>query len=299
MKILLSGSSGLIGSMLTTFLESKNHQIIKLVRKDTDVHEDEIAWDLHKGIVNLKKMENLDAVIHLAGENVSNGRWTEEKKKSILDSRVMGTLVLCRAIASLKNPPKVLISASAIGYYGSRGDEILTEESSQGAGFLADLCEQWEAATLPAREKGIRVVTLRLGMVLTPKGGALKKMLIPFKLGLGGIIGSGKQYVSWIAMDDLLRMIEYTLQKESIQGPVNAVSPHPVTNQELTKTLGQLLHRPTIMWIPEFAARIAFGEMADELLLNSLRVLPKKVTDAGFQYAAASLKCALEGLLDP
>jgi uncharacterized protein (TIGR01777 family) len=297
MKILVTGSSGLVGSRLVPFLEGKGHSVVKLVRKQYDLQPNEIGWDPAKGVVNPSLLEGLEAVIHLAGENISTGRWNKERKKTILTSRELGTLILCRALSSLEDPPKVLICASAIGYYGNRGDEVLTEESSPGEGFLADVCGRWEKATEPALKKGIRVVNLRLGVVLSPEGGALKKMLTPFKLGLGGVLGSGKQYVSWIALDDLLKMIQDILCKDSLSGPVNAVSPTPVTNGELTKTLGEILHRPTFMWVPEFAVRLAFGEMGDELLLNSDRVIPKKMMDAGFEFSYPSLKDALKHLL--
>lgn len=296
LKILISGSSGFIGSSLLPFLTSGGHQVIKLVRNHDTLQPDEIYWDMHKGEIHPSQLEGIDAVIHLAGENIAQ-RWSEEKKNQIVESRVLGTRVLSRALAGLKDPPKVFISASAIGYYGNRGDEILTEESSMGHNFLAEVCDQWEAATEPAKDRGIRVVNLRFGVVLSPKGGALKQMLLPFKFGLGGVVGSGKQYVSWIAIDDVLGIINTILFNEAIHGPVNAVSPKPITNKEMTEIIGKIMHRPTFMRMPEFAARLVFGQMADELLLNSQRVIPEVMIGSGFIFAYPKFEDALKHLL--
>jgi hypothetical protein len=235
--------------------------------------------------------------VHLAGENIAAGRWTVEKKARIRDSRVKGTKTLCEALAQLSQPPKVLVSASAIGYYGDRGAELLWENSALGTGFLAEVCQAWEEATRPAMEKGIRVVLLRIGVVLSPAGGALAKMLLPFKLGLGGIIGSGKQYMSWIALDDVVGTIDHVLITDTLQGPVNAVAPHPVTNSEFTKTLRRVLRRPTLFPMPAFAARLAFGEMADELLLASTRVEPKRLIATEYRFRYPELEDALRHLL--
>lgn len=293
MKILISGSSGLVGSALLPFLVAEGHQIVKLIRARSDLLPNEIAWDERRGILSPESLEGMDAVIHLAGENIANGRWTEEKKRKILDSRVIGTRLLCEALASLKHPPKVLISASATGYYGSRGKEVLTENSPRGTGFLADVCEKWEEATQQALDKGIRVVNLRIGMILSAKGGGLKKMLPPFKWGLGGTIGSGEQYISWIAIDDVLNVIAYALKEESLKGPVNVVSPNPVTNRDFTKTLGQVLDRPTWMTMPDFMVRWIFGEMGEDVLLSSTRVKPKVLEDRHFQFSYPELEKAL------
>ncbi len=298
MKILVSGASGLVGSALTPFLMAKNHQIIKLVRTPTHLlSSQEISWDPNRGILDPRALEGLDAIIHLAGENIGSSRWTEEKKSRILDSRVIGTRLLCQALASLKHFPKVLVSASAIGYYGNQGDQIVTEQSPKGKGFLADVCEKWEAATQIALENGIRVVNLRIGMVLSSKGGGLKQMLTPFQWGLGGTIGSGQQYISWVTIDDLLDIMDYAIQNDTLKGPVNAVSPYSVTNLEFTKTLGRVLHRPTVMIMPNFIVRWAFGEMANEILLNSVRVEPKVLEKSDFKFSYPILDMALRHVL--
>lgn len=298
MKILVTGSTGFVGSALVPFLKIAGHQVIKLVRTRANLLPDEIAWDLDRGVISPEALEGIEGVVHLAGENIADSRWDEAKKKRILDSRAKGTRLLCEALSSLKNPPKVLVSASATGYYGSRGDEKLTEQSLAGSGFLAYVCKEWEAATKPACDKSIRVVNLRIGIVLSPKGGVLKKMLLPFKWGFGGPLGSGKQYMSWIAMDDLLMIIGTALQQESIKGPINAVSPNPVNNLEFTREMGKVLHRPTFMRLPEFVLRTLFGEAADEILLASARVYPRALLNAGFLFAYPTLEGALSYLLE-
>jgi uncharacterized protein len=298
MKIILTGSTGLIGSELVPFLKLKGHTVKKLVRQKQTLAEDEILWNPSTGQLELKELEGFDAVINLAGENIADGRWNEEKKQRILDSRIASTRLLCHNLIHLENPPKVLINASAIGFYGDRGEEELDEKSASGTkSFISKVCREWEAATAPAMQKGIRVVCLRTGMVLSEKGGALAKMLIPFKIGLGGVLGTGEQYISWIALDDLLEVIYYVLTQEGIEGPVNAVSPYPVNNKDFTKTLGHLLHRPTLLSMPVFAARLAFGEMADELLLSSAKVLPAELEKRGFQFKYPQLESALEHIL--
>jgi uncharacterized protein (TIGR01777 family) len=235
--------------------------------------------------------------VHLAGENIASGRWTAEKKARIRDSRVNGTRRLSEALAQLSVPPKVLVSASAVGYYGNRGDEILREDSPSGSGFLAGVCRAWEAATEPATQKGIRTVILRNGVALSPNGGILAKILLPFKMGAGGVVGGGKQYLSWIALDDMVEAIHHVLITGSMQGPVNIVAPYPVTNQEFTKTLGHVLGRPTLVPVPAFAARLAFGEMADELLLASARVEPSRLLATGYTFRYPDLEGALRHLL--
>jgi hypothetical protein len=235
--------------------------------------------------------------VHLAGDNIASGRWTAVKKASIRTSRVQGTTVLCEALAQLVNPPKVLLSASAIGYYGDRGETTLREESPPGTDFLAEVCQAWEAATAPAVQRGIRVVRLRFGIVLSPAGGALAKMLTPFRLGLGGVVGTGKQYMSWITLDDVLGVIHHALNTETLQGPVNAVAPQPVTNQEFTSTLGKVLRRPTRLPLPAFAARLLFGEMADALLLASTRVVPARLVTSRYTFRHPALEEALQHLL--
>jgi uncharacterized protein len=297
MKILVTGSSGLIGSALLPFLKNHGHHVFRLIRENAEKSQDTVIWNPEKGEVNLAELEGFDAVIHLAGENLSSKRWSIQKKKRILDSRVKGTKTLCNILKKLKTPPKILINASAIGFYGDRGDMICTEDSSSGTGFLADVCRQWEAATEPAKQAGIRVVIMRFGVVLSDQGGALKRMAKPFKLGLGGLLGSGKQYISWIAIDDLLEIILFVLNNETLQGPVNAVSPHPTTNYDWTKTLGRVLGRPAFFPLPEFVVRVAFGEMADELFLSSTRVIPYRLLDLGFTFRYPDLEEALKHLL--
>jgi len=242
--------------------------------------------------------EGFDAVIHLAGESIASDRWTEAKKRAIRDSRVIGTRLVSEAIARMKKPPQVLICASAIGYYGDRGDELLKEGSAAGSGFLPDVCKAWEAATVPAVQKGVRVVNLRFGIILSAQGGAFAKMLTPFKMGVGGNLGSGTQYMSWIALDDVVGVIAYALETNSLSGPVNTVCPQAVTNAEFTQTLGRVLRRPTIFPMPAFAARLVFGEMADALLLSSARVVPDVLTQSGYSFQWPDLEGAFRHLLN-
>lgn len=293
MKILISGSTGFLGKALVPFLTTGGHQISRLVRKAPRSEEQAAVWDPEKRIMDTGHLEGLDAVIHLAGENLGKGRWSRRKKARIRSSRADGTRFLCEALSALANPPKVIVSASAIGYYGNRGDRILNEDSEPGSGFLADVCREWEGATEPARQSGIRVVNLRIGVVLSPAGGALAQMLPPFQAGAGGVLGSGRQYISWISIDDLAGIIEYVIKDERLAGPVNAVAPHPVTNREFTKTLGKVLGRPTVMSIPAFAARIALGEAADEVLLASARVEPQKLMASDYSFRYPELEAAL------
>ena len=273
MNILVSGSSGLVGSALLFQLSSKGHAVKTLVRR-APRHPSEIRWNPPQSGPIPEQLEGIDAVIHLAGESIAAGRWTPAKKKAIMESRMLGTKILSDAVSRMPVPPKVMISASAIGYYGDRGTEVLKEDSLAGRGFLPEVCQAWEAATAPAIQKGVRVVQLRFGIILSPKGGALAKMLPPFKMGLGGVIGPGSQYVSWIALDDALGVINYALFGDSIFGAINTVAPQAVTNAEFTRTLGRVLSRPTVFPMPAFVARLAFGEMADALLLCSARVEP-------------------------
>lgn len=294
MKILVSGSTGFIGSSLVEFLTQEGHQVIRLVRSESKPGE--IHWDPEVGTIDVAELKGLDGIVHLAGESII-GRWTNEKKKKILESRIKGTKLLCESLARLNQKPKVFVCASAIGYYGDRGEQILTEESASGQGFLAEVCQAWEIATEPARKSGIRVVHLRIGMVLSPKGGALKKMLLPFKMGVGGKLGAGRQYMSWISLDDLVRIFLHVLITPLLQGPVNAVSPNPARNIEFTKTLGQVLKRPTLFPMPAFAARLVFGELADALLLASARVEPSRLLATGFQFRHPELEATLQGLL--
>lgn len=269
---------------------------VKLVRREPS-HPNETRWDPERAIIDEAALEGLDAVVHLAGENIA-GRWDQEKKAKIRDSRIKGTALLSNALARLSQKPKVFVCASAVGYYGDRGDQILTEASPPGSGFLPEVCRLWEAATEPAAESGIRVVNLRIGIVLSSRGGALARMLTPFKLGLGGPIGSGQQYMSWIDLEDLIRIITHALKAESLCGPVNAVAPNPVTNAEFARALGRALSRPALLPLPAFAARLAFGQMADELLLASARVKPEKLLSSGFQFNYPDIDSSLRHILE-
>jgi uncharacterized protein (TIGR01777 family) len=249
-----------------------------------------------QGEIDKNGLDGFDAVIHLAGDNIASGRWTAQKKTAIRQSRIDGTRLLSDALASLNQRPQVLISASAIGYYGDRADEVLTEESSPGSNFLAEVCQKWESATAIAQAAGIRVALLRIGVVVSAEGGAMSKMLPPFKLGAGGRLGSGKQYMSWIALDDLVRIIDFVLGHEELQGPINAVAPNPVTNSEFTAVLGTALHRPTVLPVPSAAINLLLGDMAKELLLSSERVVPRKLLSSGFEYRYPHLAPLLQSL---
>jgi uncharacterized protein len=297
MIIAITGSTGMVGTELVPALERDGHLVRRIVRGTVRDSEHEISWDPAAGKIDAAELNGIDAVIHLAGENIAGHRWSKDFKQKILKSRTEGTRLLCGALAKLEMKPSVLLSASATGFYGSRGDEIVDESSSSGSGFLAEVCREWEAAASPAREARIRVVNLRIGPVLSPKGGALQKMLPPFKAGAGGVVGSGKQYLSWIALDDVVTAIQFALKSEQLAGPVNVVAPGAVTNYEFTKTLGHVIGRPTIFPMPAFAARLAFGEMADEMLLGGVRVEPRALTTAGFKFAYPQLDSALQHLL--
>lgn len=298
MKALITGASGLIGKALQPVLKGSGWELLLASRsepKDTD----HIRWDIDEGFadIDLSRLEGLDAVIHLAGENVAGLRWSDEKKKAIRDSRVFGTRTIIEAFAKIEKKPTVFISGSAIGFYGDRDDDEMTETSSAGDTFLAEVCKEWEAESRRAEDMGIRTVLLRTGIVLSKDGGALATMLTPFKLGVGGVVGSGKQWMSWVSLDDVIGIIEYTLENEKLRGAVNVVSPHPVTNEEFTKTLGSVLYRPTFLPLPEFAVNMVFGEMGDALLLDSTRVIPKRLIDAGYKFKHTALKIALEQAL--
>lgn len=295
MKILMSGASGLIGAALSAFLTTGGHTVTSLVRRPPRLGAREIVWDPRHGTPDLASLEGFDAVIHLAGENIV-GRWTAEKRARIRDSRVVGTTTLCEALARLSSPPKVLVSASALGYYGSRGAEVLTEESPAGQGFLAEVCQAWEDATAPVHSR-MRVVQARVGIVLSPTGGALGQMLTPFRLGLGGVIGSGEQYMSWITLDDVIGAIHHALTTESLRGPMNVTAPQPVTNRVFTATLGGVLRRPTVLPLPASVLRLALGDMADELLLSSTRVQPRQLEDTHYPFRQPELDGALRHVL--
>lgn len=296
LQLLMTGANGFIGRAATAHLESLGHHVTPLQR----VHGAEAPlgcwWDPENLRSGMDSAIHFDAVIHLAGENIA-GRWTETKKRQILESRRVGTRFLCETIAQWSHPPRVLVSASGLGYYGDRGDELLTEGSSQGAGFLAAVAQAWEEATAPAQDAGIRVAHIRLGMVLDGRGGALPQMLAPFRLGLGGRMGNGRQYWSWIALEDVPRVILRLLESDQCQGPVNACAPEPVTNREFTRVLARVLHRPALLPAPAFALRLALGEMADGLLLSSQRAQPARLLNGGFQFLHPTLEDALRHLL--
>lgn len=292
-RIAMTGASGLVGSALISALEPVGSEIIRLVRRQRLDSMLELYWDPHEGFITPERLNGVEAMVHLAGESIT-GRWTSAKKLRIHRSRVEGTRTLCQALAKLEAPPRVLVCASAIGFYGDRGDETLDESSPAGTGFLAGVCQEWEAATEAAASAGIRVVHLRLGMVVSRRGGALKAMLLPFKMGVGGRVGSGKQYWSWIHLDDVVGAIHHAMTREELSGPVNAVSPRPATNAEFTAILGRVLRRPTLFPMPAFAARMALGEMADELLLTSARVLPRKLQRSAYAFRQPELEDALK-----
>jgi len=296
MEILISGASGLVGSKLSPALTSAGHHVRHLVRLKSKASGADIVWDPAADTMDTVGLRGVQAVIHLAGENIA-GRWTAAKKAAIRDSRVRGTRIVAEGISRLERPPRVLICASAIGFYGDRGDEVLTESSAPGTGFLPEVCKEWEAAAQPAIEKGIRTVFLRLGVVLSPAGGALKKMLLPFKLCAGGVMGSGKQYWSWVAIDDVVGAAMHALATEKLSGPANVVAPNPATNREFTKALGRALSRPTIVPMPEFAVRMVFGEMGEALLLASANVKPAKLQESGYAFKYPDLEGALKSLL--
>jgi uncharacterized protein (TIGR01777 family) len=296
MKILIGGSHGLVGTALIKLLEAQGHEIFRLVRHAPN-SKTEVEWSPDRYSIALARIEGFDAVVNLAGESIAEGRWTNDKKRRIRESRVKGTKLLGDALANLTVPPKTFVCASAIGYYGNRGDELLTEASAPGEGFLAKVCAEWEEATALAIEKGIRVVNARFGVILDTNGGALKKMVPPFRMGVGGRIGSGKQWMSWIALDDVVDGIQFALANDSIRGPVNFVAPVPVTNAEFTKTLGKTLSRPTIFPIPAFAIKLLFGEMGEALLLGGQRVAPERLVAGGYEFSYPQLEQALAHIL--
>ena len=295
MDVLVSGSTGLIGSALVSALEEGGHRVRRLTRSGGS-SEDVVRWDPSAGEIDAGRIEGVDAVVHLAGENIA-GRWTDAKKARIRDSRVRGTRLLAETLARLPTPPAVMVSASATGYYGDRGNELLSEESAPGDNFLAGVGQEWEAAADPAREAGVRVVNPRFGIVLSTEGGALGTTLPIFKLGVGGKIGSGRQYWSWIAIDDVVGAILHILTKDSLEGPVNVTVPDPPTNSEYTSVLGRVLGRPTVFPLPAPAARIMLGQLADELLLASQRIEPARLKETGYSYRYPELEGALRHLL--
>jgi uncharacterized protein (TIGR01777 family) len=295
MKILITGASGLIGKAVAKSLSANGHELL-LAGRGEPKNQNQIKWTVEEGFDEAarERLEGVDAVIHLAGESIAGLRWTDEKKKAIRDSRVTGTHNLVNELARLKRKPSVFISASALGFYGDRGDEIVTETSPPGDTFLSEVCREWESESRRAEDLGIRTVLLRNAIVLSKDGGALGTMLTPFKLGVGGIIGSGKQWMSWVSLDDVVSIVNLALEDEKLRGAVNVSSPNPVTNEEFTKTLGEVLYRPTIIPLPEFAVNLVFGEMGDALLIDSTRVEPKRLIDAGYKFKFTDLRSALE-----
>lgn len=296
-RVLISGSSGLVGTLLMPALRSSGYSILRLVRRPAAA-ADEVSWSPTENRIETSKLEGISAVVNLAGEDIASGTWTEKRKKEIWESRVMGTRLLAASVMSLKAKPEVFVSASAIGYYGNRGDELCSESTSPGQGFLPALAKEWEEAALIAAHAGIRVVLPRLGIVLAKNGGALQKMLPPFRLGLGGPLGSGKQFMSWIEINDLIRLLVQLVEDSAYSGVVNCVSPNPVTNAEFSKTLGKVLRRPAFMRVPAFVLRIALGSMAEEVLLSSTKVAPEVLSQRNFSFAFPQLEAALRNQLE-
>ena len=290
--VAISGASGLIGRNLSHVLTTAGHRVLQLIRRKDRVGENDLFWSPRDGQIDRERLAEADAVVHLAGEPIAPGRWTDTKKRAILESRKQGTTLIARTLAEIGGP-RTLVSASAVGFYGNRGEAPLKEGAGAGKGFLAEVCREWELATRPAEEAGIRVVRLRTGVVLSPAGGALKELLLPFKMGAGGRLGSGEQYLSWIDLDDLVALIVHTLFHPSATGPINATAPHPVTNATFASTLGRVLNRPTLIPVPAFAVKAAFGQMGEETLLWGQRVLPAKAAELGFRFDYEGLEDSL------
>lgn len=301
-QILLTGSSGLIGTSLVRILRRKRISMVTLHRYPQQGDDDALhLWDPYSAtpVSHPEALEGITAAVHLSGANLAGRRWTSSYKREICESRVTPTHALATLLAGLRSKPDVLVCASAIGIYGSRADEVLTETSLPGSGFLPELCLAWERATQPAQDAGIRVVHLRFGVVLSSQGGALAQMLPVFRAGLGGRLGSGRQWISWVALPDATRVIEFALQTKGISGPVNIVAPNPVTNLEFTGSLARVLHRPAVLRVPTLAFRLAFGEMAEATVLQSERVMPARLTAAGFDFEYPGLEAALRAVLSP
>lgn len=299
MKVLISGSSGLVGSALCQRLEAEpDCEIVRLVRKQSpDTQQTSVVWNPAEGQLEPQAFDGVDVVVHLGGVNIAGKRWSPEVKQKIFNSRFQSTSLLATKLATLEQKPSVFLCASAVGFYGDRGEERLDESSPRGEGFLADVCQAWEQATQPAQDAGMRVVNMRFGMILDRKGGALGQMLTPFKMGVGGRLGSGKQYWSWIALPDVINALQFCLNHSELAGPVNFVAPDEVTNLEFTKTLGKVLSRPTCLPVPAWGVKTAFGEMGQELMLTSARVVPKKLIEAGFQFQYPQLEDAFRSVL--
>jgi uncharacterized protein len=301
LRVAVSGASGLLGRALLPFLTTGGHEILRLIRGRHPPAQapGEVYWDLRTGRIESEKLEGLDAVVHLAGENIA-ARWTNQRKRRIRESRAIGTRFLCEALARLRRPPKVLVTASAVGIYGNRGDEVLTEASATLAAppdFLVEVCREWEAATEPARAAGIRVVMTRFGLILSPSGGLLERMLPPLRAGLGGPLGTGRQWMSWISIDDVVGAIHHAIMTEALSGPVNTTAPQPVINREFTATLARVLGRPALIRVPAPALRLALGEMGEVAVLGSARVVPERLTQAGYRFRHPALEGALRFVL--
>lgn len=296
-KIAVTGASGLVGQALVEALRENGFEALRLVRRKT-TGKDEAQWDPQAGTIDIEALDGVTGAVHLAGDNIADGRWTESKKAKIRSSRVQSTKLIAEALASLSPMPRVMVSASATGYYGTRGSETLDESSASGSGFLASVCRDWEAATSAAQEAGLRVVLARIGIVLAAGGGALEKMKIPFLLGVGGRIGDGTQYMSWISLADLVSAIVFALERDDLEGPVNCVAPTPVTNADFSATLGRVLRRPASIPVPKFALRLGVGsEMANEMLIGGARVIPAKLHAHGFEWQHPTLEPALRSVL--
>ena len=299
MRIAITGATGMIGKKLTTFLLAQGHQLTVITRQNSyhQAQTSVVVWDPSLNYIEIDQLEGFDVVIHLAGTNVGE-YWSPEHKKSILESRVQSTGLICESLSKVKSKPKLLISASAIGFYGNHApDEVLDENSPSGEGFLADVCRQWEEETIIATKAGIRVVRLRLGVVLSKAGGAIAKMWLPFQLGIGGVLGNGRQMMSWVALDEIPYVIDHLIKTDKIVGAVNVVSPQAVSNTHFTKILGQVIHRPTFLPVPGFAIKLLFGKMGQQLLLEGAHVIPRRLQESGYQFHYADLKAALEKVL--
>ena len=297
LRVAVTGATGLVGGALVPVLRAAGHRVDRVSRRSPAAGTTDVQWDPTRGRLDPRALEGVDAVVHLAGESIAALRWTASVKERIRRSRVDGTRLLAETLGWLTRRPRVLVAVSAVGYYGHRGDTLLTEESPPGAGFLAEVCREWEAAADPARAAGIRVVHPRLGVVLSGQGGALPRIALPFRLGAGGVIGSGRQYWSWIELGDLVRIVELCLALDTLAGPVNAVAPEPVTNREFTRVLGRVLRRPAFVPFPALAVRLLLGEMGRALLLDSTRVLPRRLERAGFRFRHPGLAAALRAAL--
>lgn len=291
LRVAITGASGLVGSALRTFLTCAGHTVLPLVRRDA--RSGEVLWNPDRDFVDLDALEGIDVLVHLAGESIAGGRWSSDRKRAILRSRESGTATIARAVSMLRQPPKVVLGASAVGFYGDRGDEPLSEDARPGRGFLSEVTQRWEAAWAPLRGRSARVVLLRFGMVLSPAGGALGTMILPFKAGVGGRLGSGRQYLSWIDLDDAVGLMYHAMHQPTLRGVVNATAPQPVTNATFTTILGQVLSRPTLLPVPRTAVRALFGEMGDELLLQGQRVLPTRAQESGYRFLRPALEDAL------